>query len=202
MEPKYRDRLPSHLLPLVERIEESSGAEVVIEHDAGLESSAAACPQLIDGAFRPLIRFRGEPDITSVVHPEPYSIFCHELLHLERYFVEWVPLMELRGFTMSGGSENMRRRRKHLESYLEHLVIEPRQKEYGFRVVREGWDAKYWYDVAPVRPDDWWMLQDWLDTDFLAPEEARAAARRALLPEMLVVCGEQINHYPARCGRA
>jgi hypothetical protein len=191
MESRYRNELPAQLLPLVDRIEASAGAEIKVIVDASLKTEAEARPHMVNGVFQPTIVFQGALSVAASQYREPYSIACHELLHLERYFIEWAPLIEIPGLTFS-----LRRTGKllgegelpggvwsgwHLENTLEHLVIEPRQADYGFKL-DFGVLRKFWAMNTPVRPANRWALIDWLYTDFLAPEEMWAAARRALAP--------------------
>ena len=63
--------------------------------DAGV--GAEARPHMVNGVFKPTIVFRDAVNTTCEIYPQPYSTTCHELLHLERYFQEWVPFMEVRG---------------------------------------------------------------------------------------------------------
>jgi hypothetical protein len=200
MEAEFKNQLPPQLWPLVDRIEASAGVEITVIQDPSLKRAAEARPLMVDGVFKPTIVFRGDLSVTSGIYPQPYSIACHELLHLERYFVEWVPWMQIRGLRVVhaetgqvlvedgeqvgefGDLDLFEITNAHIENVIEHVAIEPRQAQYGFspRHGEQAW--RFWLDpkYTPLLKRRV-LLLEWLNTDLLTDDELIKGLARPLL---------------------
>src|SRR5690242_12074069 len=97
MHAKFRDRLPNQLRLLVDEIETAAGTEIaVFEGSAYLKETKARAVIRVgteahsSGGLDLAIECEDMAS-TDSAYPVPYAIFCHELLHLRRYYVDRVP---------------------------------------------------------------------------------------------------------------
>lgn len=213
MEAQYRNQLPAAVLPLVDEIEEAAGCEIVVRHDPAIDTPQCVRVEPIDGRYRPVLLFReslAACDGPEGPYKEPYSMATHELLHLQRYFVERVPVMNWRGlnFRTSDGSAGEPGSNGFMftaagpENLLEHLVIEQRMPRYGFtpdyRWIRTWWSGPPFKLQAPnIRRIGY--LHMWLETRYQYPTiGARKRAENVLEAEGLVRAAEMLFDSMAR----
>lgn len=134
MESQYVGRLPDNVKLLVEEIETFAGFEIGIAKNPKPLSPTNPFPNHLAADLtdrRATILIRSEDDFT------PHSVL-HELLHIHCTLVERVPQVVPR----QQEDEAAWSRTGAIENDLEHLVIVPREAEYGF----EPYD--YWNEVC------------------------------------------------------
>jgi hypothetical protein len=121
-----RAALPDKVLALMDKIEAHAGSQIKVELDPA-SSSASTVVWVHGAALR----------IPSSEAINPNEIL-HELCHIERYWVEGVPQ-----FVPSNPDDQDRwQLTSACNNALEHLVIVPREKEYGFD------SSSHWNDEA------------------------------------------------------
>jgi hypothetical protein len=122
MDTFFKAQLPSNIKGLVDRIEGFANREIAVEVDGRPVSPTSVNPdrlaaQVTHTSATILLRSR---DVF------PAHDVLHELLHIERFWVEGIPQVLPRNdpsrITITGDIENA----------IEHLIIVPREAEYGF----------------------------------------------------------------------
>lgn len=176
MEGRYRDVLPRGLQLLVDEIETSARAPVVVEEDPTNCTEMAAMATV----GRPTVIIRGQWDATSEYHTQPYQPVLHELLHLRRAFVEGVPALEIRGIQFADADTADL---ANIHNALEHCIIDRRHEQYGFPP--PVWDMRdVWGLPVPTGISDlarrWCLVGWWLQTHFLSNDESREAGRKVM----------------------
>lgn len=156
MEAEFRNALPSSLLTLVDEIETAARAEIIVERDSPERKGLTMRSRMTWGRNRSIaIKCSEGPEQTTAAYSDPYAMFCHELLHLRRYLVERVPIvcrvggmsdsadLPMRFFTAIG-----------IEEILEHAIIEPSLKKYGFKSPLNHSIMEFWSGVPGPREAD------------------------------------------------
>lgn len=123
MEPAYKNALPAKARELVDRIETFAQREVrVIVDPTRYVSPTDPNPT------RPELDMSGGQAriFLPTTHFEPNGI-VHELLHLERYWLEGIPQI----VPVDRNAKNRWQFTSSIEGSLEHQVIVPREKSMG-----------------------------------------------------------------------
>ena len=181
--------LPEASLELLREIEDFAGLEIAFER-----RDEPAVPNL-PNPDAPAARVSHDGATISVykdvITP---SGMTHELLHIYRYWVEAVP--QVMPKKDKGGSADNGRwaTTSSIENALEHLVIVPREEEYGV------YDEEFWNDISranwgkypwPDNNDPWSRRKDcligWLSCMEIVTDEAvRDLAKDCLVKEGLL----------------
>jgi hypothetical protein len=146
----YKGQLPGAVATLVDRIESFTKREISVEIDSRPVSTTSPNPDRLAARITPteaaiVLRSR---DVF------PAHAVLHELLHIERMWVERVPQLlpihDPRGTRIKIATD--------IENALEHLVIVPREADYGFdpypywnETSRRNWAEYPW----PAMADPW-----------------------------------------------
>ena len=146
MEAQFRVKLPAVAWPLLDRVEEAIGGEVRVSME-GEEPSPTdpnpdrmACSVSVEEAtiwIRSLSKFDAQGAV-------------HELLHLERYLVQRVPQV----LPIPTDPEHLKIT-SEIENSIEHLVIVPREADYGFEpyaywntTAAKNWGRHPWPEIT------------------------------------------------------
>lgn len=147
-----RSALPSDVASLMDRIESFAEMPIRVEMNPNPISETDPNPMAPATAVnhdKATIYLRSETEI------EPEGVL-HELLHIHRYWVEGVPqIMPI------GNDANQWSVTSSIENALEHLIIVPKESEYGFD------PFPYWNETARIN----WGRYPW-------PEMTNEFARR------------------------
>lgn len=185
MNKKYRGLLPSPVLDLVDRIESFANLEIGVEPNPYPLRSTDPNPNhlaLSADNIGATILYRNLADI----HPHA---MLHELLHLERFWLEQVPQVVPVNQQMAEHWNIT----SEIENSLEHLIIVPREEQYGFEpfgywtsTTRTNWGRYPWSTLT----DKWARrkncLLGWLSVRYLNKDpNVTAMAESALRKEGL-----------------
>ena len=204
MEIEIRRQLPGTLRVLVDEIESAAGVEISVERvpDLPTEMEAQICWGHIpakpwnlmmgNGPARaedyiPHVTIHYKSDLAAadpirpavfraIWCPEPFALLCHELLHVRRYLVEQIPAVYFISGVPQGNPDPQKQITtvQGMETLLEHLVIEPRVRNYGFdHPLRFCWRGLW--DLIPPKPCEfsihWQLMYEWLKVQFLNEDE-------------------------------
>lgn len=196
MDSFFKAQLPPNITVLVDRIESISAREISIEIDTRPVSPTSPNPDSLIARVTPteaaiLLRSRD-------LFP-PHDVL-HELLHIERMWIERVPQL------VSVHPSSVRTRiATDIENALEHLVIVPREANYGFdpypywnETSRRNWAEYPW----PAMTDPWWRrkacLLGWLTVFYLVNDpEVKSHVEGCLRNEGLL---DEARRFSARIG--
>ena len=169
MDPFYKSRLPANIAGLVDRIEDFAKREIGVAVDDRPVSLTSPNPDRLASnvtheSAKILLRSRDVFD--------PHSVL-HELLHIERLWVERIPQLlakyDYQLASITGALENA----------LEHLIIVPREADYGFDpypywndTVRRNWDKYPWPDMKDRSVRRINCLLGWLSASNLVNDPA------------------------------
>lgn len=182
----FKSQLSTHSSALVDRIENFAGREIVVEVDTRPVSPSDPNPD----------RLAVEVDEKSAVlyiravDAFPHHGVVHELLHIERHWVEGIPqVLPLED------DANRLQITSHIENALEHQVIVPKEAEYGFepfgywnQTALRNWTQYPWPDVK----DAWarrkncllgWLTVSTLVTDQSVKDHVKACLRQERLSD-------------------
>jgi hypothetical protein len=171
MDPRFLEALPPNISALVKRIEAYSGVAIQVEQ---YDRDVPACA--VDESEAKVCF----PDLDSIKPRE----MLHELLHIERNWPEMVPQL----FTTNEESEPHVTLIGKIDNALEHLVIVPREKDYGFEPfgpwnekIGPKWQQRFWSKIEGADDRRLNLLLSWLSVDFLVTDQTiRALAQEAL----------------------
>jgi hypothetical protein len=166
----YKAQLPRDVTTLVDRIESFAEREISVAVDNRPRSPTSANPDSLAAHVTPTsatILLRSKD-----VFP-PHDVL-HELLHIERMWVEGIPQLMPRHDPKGTRSKIA----QDVENALEHLVIVPREANYGFdpypywnETSRRNWASYPW----PALTDPWVRrkacLLGWLTVSCLVNDE-------------------------------
>jgi hypothetical protein len=170
------DVLPEKSKELLARLEEFAGREIVFAAyttppDDGEVNPDAPATEMTAAGARILLRDG---------MPIPAQGVTHELLHIERYWVEGVP--QLFPANPANGKNCAQ-----MENALEHLVIVPREAAYGFEPYGHWNDTygKRWTGdrLAPTKPSAvlrMEALMGWLATSTVTDEVVKATMAKII----------------------
>jgi len=183
MDTFYKAQLPRGVAALVDRIERFAKREIAVEVDDRPRSPTSPNPDSLAARVTPTsatILLRSKD-----VFP-PHDVL-HELLHIERLWVEEIPQLVPRHDPKGTRSKIA----TDIENALEHLIIVPREANYGFdpypywnETSRRNWASYPW----PALTDPWMRrkacLLGWLTASFLVnDEEVRSHVEECLRKE-------------------
>lgn len=136
MERRLKEQLPVKVQRLVDDLERFADLEIGVKVDPNPVSTTDPNPDRLAADItqhHATILLRSEDDFP------PHSVL-HELLHVHRWWIERVPqVMPIKG---SQDSDDRWSVTSQIENALEHLVIVPREADYGFD------PFQYWNDTA------------------------------------------------------
>jgi len=197
MDTFFKAQLPPDIATLVDDIESLAKREISIEVDTRLVSPTSPNPDSLVARVTPteatiLLRSR---DVFR-----PHDVL-HELLHIERMWVEripqLVPIHDPHGTRSKIATD--------IENALEHLVIVPREANYGFdpypywnETSRRNWAEYPW----PAMTDPWWRrkacLLGWLTVFYLVNDPGvKRHVEECLRKEGLL---DEAQRFSARIG--
>lgn len=176
-------QLPGATIELLNRIEEFANARVVFRDTIMLKSAGGGSKADVEALYV-------DHERAYLSLPNPHNInanaVLHELLHLHRYWVESVPLIEPKkdiGKNVEFAA--------NLDNDLEHLVIVPIERTYGYNP-EPYWtelSKKYWqnypWDYLPVAIKREQILKGWLHSPLISSEMRDTLQTKLLSDGML-----------------
>lgn len=197
MDTFFKTQLPPDIAKLVDDIESFARREILVEVDTRPVSPSSPNPDRLAVHVTPteariLLRSR---DVFR-----PHDVL-HELLHIERLWVEQIPQL----LPIHDPHGNRSRIAGDIENALEHLVIVPREANYGFdpypywnETSRRNWAGYPW----PTMTDPWSRrkacLLGWLTVFYLVNDSVgRCHVEECLRKEGLL---EEAHRFGARIG--
>lgn len=190
MDTFYKAQLPSGVATLVDRIESFAKREISVEVDNRPRSPTSPNPDSLAARVTPT-------SATILLRSKdvfPLHDVLHELLHIERLWVEEIPQLVPRHDPKGTRSKIA----TDIENALEHLIIVPREANYGFdpypywnETSRRNWGSYPW----PAMTDPWerrkTCLLGWLTVSCLVnDEEVRSHVEECLRKEGPVLLDE------------
>ena len=179
MKSEYKSQLPATLRALVDEIESAAGVEISVKRAPDLPVNLLADIKWGDMGgpvtLSLTLWYKSDLGATSDCYPLPFAMVAHELLHFRRYTVEHVPsVFSIRGVPQSHQDAAMRVTTVlGIETLLEHLIIEPRVRNYGFDYPLNFCCRAYWEHIPPkpwATPEfnvHWQLMNEYLQTVFL-----------------------------------
>jgi hypothetical protein len=179
MQSEYKDQLPASLQDLVDEIETAAGVEISVKRAPDLPVNMLADLGWGDMGgpvtLRLTLWYKSDLRATDGCYPVPFAMCCHELLHFKRSVVEHVPcVFSIRDVPQSHPDPAARVTTVlGIETLLEHLVIEPQVRKYGFDYPLNFCCGAYWEHVPPrpwATPEfkvHWQLMNEYLQTVFL-----------------------------------
>lgn len=193
MDTFFKTRLPPNIIALVDRIENFARHEIAVEVDERPVSPTSPNPDRLAARVT-------ERDATILLRSRdvfpPHDVL-HELLHIERLWVERIPQVlphpEANRVTDTGAIENA----------LEHLVIVPREADYGFdpypywnETSRRNWQTYPWPATTNALARRWNCLLGWLTVSQLVNDDrVKEHVERSLTEEGLL---DEAKKFSAR----
>jgi hypothetical protein len=191
MEAKFRALLPANILALVDEIESHTHRTIEVAQSPYPRSPTDPNPDSLGAMVdehSAVIYFYQESDFKP--HPA-----CHELLHIRRYWLDKVPQI----LAVRPDADKMSVT-SHIENTLEHLIIVPREQDYGFEpyshwnhTANKNWETYPW----PTMTNSWarrkTCLLGWLTVKYLVNDGAvkqralEAISKEGLLEEAEVL---------------
>ena len=184
MDERYLSKLPFEIRSLVAQLEGFARKPIGVRQSPRV--AKASC-QLDAESATIYLRDLDAIDVAATLH---------ELLHIQRNWPERAPMI----IPKEENSEPLVQRVGRLDNQLEHLVIVPRQKLYGFDATAQ-WNAKLgekleikFWEKQDVRDQRLNLLLTHLTIDFLVTDDAvRSAMRRILENEGLIAVAEDLS---------
>lgn len=194
MDTHYRSLLPTPVVALLDRIEAFASREVLVKPNVHPLDSTDPNPGHLAAEVteqHAAVLIRKDDDFT------PHAAL-HELLHIERFWIEQVPQVVPR----DASSESSWLVTGEIENHLEHLVIVPKEADYGFdpfsyweETSRRNWGRYPWPEVAHPWARRKNCLLGWLTVDYLCKNPAvRAHAEACLKKESLLHEAHRFSH--------
>ena len=179
---KARAELPQNVLALMDDIEAFAGREIQFEFNhlpPPTEYPEAAASYVQEDKARILLREAAPISAQDVLH---------ELLHIQRYWVEGVPQLE--PADGDWGKDDNWATTAQIENSLEHLVILPREADYRFsprpkftEIAQREWSEYPWPDVQGEFQRRFVCYMRWLACETIPDEAVRALAKDCLTRE-------------------
>lgn len=180
MEQRFLDLLPLEAQELVQRIEAHTGIPIDVqrtERPPNLTLPNPYSPGAEVYADRAVILHYGED------HLDAHAL-VHELLHIERYWVEGVPQI----VPIGNATDDHWSITSSIENAIEHLAIVPRESDYGYDPYPhwnfvEGviWGRYPWPDITHPFARRKNMLLGWLGVSILTTDAALKEHARSIL---------------------
>jgi len=183
---KVRAALPKKVLELADEIEAFAGQDLAVKEDPNPVSETDPNPLAA--------RIEVSHDGACIYLPDPQHIdprdILHELLHAHRYWVEGIPQMMPLPTDNSDGNWYIT---SSIENAIEHMVIVPRETDYGFdpypywnATNAHVWALYPWPNLIGnhfIRRKD--CLLGWLDYDLVTDDNVRKLMEDSLKAEGL-----------------
>ncbi len=198
MQQDFRQRLTAAIRRLVEEIETFAGTEIEVRPTPAPTQATERQPKAV-------VLIASEQGATLLYRPEqefPPQAVLHELLHLQRYWMERIPQL-----VAAVDPDGEKTRIAHeIENALEHLIIIPREAGYGFNPypawnerARGNWGAYPWPEVTAPWARRKHGLLSYLTTSFLVTDaQLKRLADEALTEERLLVEAQKFSQKIAR----
>lgn len=198
MEQRFLQKLNNETKNLVQEIENFASTEIQVRSTPMPSNQSASSPKsvtLVASEKGAMLLYRNEQDF------KPQTVL-HELLHLRRYWNDFVP--QILPFKDPDGDKT--KIANQIENTLEHLVIVPKEADYGFdpysqynKTARENWESYPW----PAISEPWARRKNcllvWLTTNFLVTDAAvKRSAEQCLEQEKLRV---EASNFAEKIGR-
>jgi hypothetical protein len=196
MEAKFRALLPTNILALADEIESYTHRTIEVARNPYPRSLTDPNPDSLGAMVdehSAVIYFYQEADFKP--HPA-----CHELLHIRRYRIEKVPQI----LAIQPDADRMSVT-SHIENTLEHLVIVPREQDYGFEpyshwnhTADKNWETYPW----PTMTNSWarrknsllgWLTVKYLVNDSAVKQRALEAIKKEGLFQEAEVLANQVG---------
>lgn len=186
MEKRFLEKLNSETQLLVRKIEDFASTEIEVRPTASPSNQSAANPKavaLLVSEKGATLLYRDEQEF------RPQTVL-HELLHLRRYWIDFVPQI----VPLEDPYGDKTKIANQIENTLEHLVIVPKEAEYGFEpyseyneTARKHWESYPWPDVSESWARRKNCLLSWLTASFLVTDTGvKTLAERSLKKETLL----------------
>jgi hypothetical protein len=175
---KYKDQLPISVQALADQIETFAGLPIAVRIDSRPVSPMDPNPDR-------LALDANAMGATVLLRSEDFSPhgFCHELLHLERFWVQAIPqVVPLETAPASNWQVT-----SQIENCLEHQIIVPREADYDF----EPYD--YWAETERKL----WGRYPW--PDIKEPDARRRACLLGGLSTFRLVRDEGVIQHVTEC---
>ncbi|MDH3670485.1 MAG: hypothetical protein OES46_04905 [Gammaproteobacteria bacterium] len=185
MKSSFLDKLGADIKRLVEEIEDFSSTEIQVRPTPTPTNESAQSPKaiaLIASEHGATLLCRDAGDF------QPQAVL-HELLHLRRYWIDSVPQI----LPVDDPDGEKIKLANQIENTLEHLIIVPQEREYGFEpyayyreATRKNWQAYPWPAISEPWARRKNCLLSWLTTYFLVRDPTiKQSAKRRLEQEGL-----------------
>lgn len=191
MQSTFKDQLPANVVSLVDELERFSGCEICVALEESTSSATGPNPDRM--ATR--VNERGAVILTRSEGIFPPQGVLHELLHIQRYWVEAIPQV----MPIDVGNRDRWSVTSSIENVLEHQIIVPREAEFGFepfqywnKTERKLWEQYPWpsLTIPWVRRKN--LLLGWLSVVSLVNDaNVRSLAEGCLKKEGLLAEAER-----------
>ncbi|MFQ6023250.1 MAG: hypothetical protein ACE5NW_11060 [Acidiferrobacterales bacterium] len=186
MEQRFLAKLDGNTQRLVQEIEDFATTEVQVRPTPTPSSQLATGPKavaLLASETGATLLYRDEQTF------QPQAVL-HELLHLHRYWNECVPQL----LPLEDADGDKTKIAHQIENTLEHLVITPKESEYGFesyerynQAAKETWERYPWSDISEPWARRKNCLLGWLAVNFLVTDTGiKTLAEQTLKKEDLL----------------
>jgi hypothetical protein len=193
MESSFLEKLGTEIQRLVEEIEKFATTEIQVRPTPTPTSESAQSPKaiaLIASQHGATLLCRDVGDF------QPQAVL-HELLHLRRYWVDFVPQI----LPVDDPDGEKIKLASQIENTLEHLIIVPQEHEYGFEsyafyaeATRKNWQAYPWPAISEPWARRKNCLLTWLTTRLLVSDPAiERLARKCANEEGLLTEAEKFS---------
>lgn len=193
MRQDFLQRLNADSQRLVEEIETFAGTEIDVQAAPTPTQPTERQPKavaLIASEQGATLLYRSEQEFDA-------QAVLHELLHLQRYWMERVPQF----IPVADPNGEKTKIANEIENALEHLIIIPREAGYGFNPypawnekARGNWRAYPWPDVTEPWARRKHSLLSYLTTSFLVTEaEIKQLADESLTQEALLLEAQKFS---------
>jgi hypothetical protein len=198
MESSFLEKLGTDIQCLVEEIENFSATEIQVRPTPTPTSESAQSPKaiaLIASEYGATLLCRDAGDF------RPQAVL-HELLHLRRYWIDFVPQI----LAIDDPDGDKIKLANQIENTLEHLIIVPQEREYGFEpyafyteTTRKNWQAYPWPAISEPWARRKNCLLTWLTTRLLVSDPAiERLARKCANEEGLLTEAEKFSEKIGR----
>lgn len=198
MESSFLEKLGVDIQRLVQEIEKFAATEIQVRSTPMPTSASAQSPKaiaLIASEHGATLLYRDADDF------QPQAVL-HELLHLRRYWIDFVPQI----VPIDDPDGDKIKLANQIENTLEHLIIVPQEREYGFEpyafyseTTRKNWQAYPWPAISEPWARRKHCLLTWLTTRLLVGDPAiERLARKCADEEGLLAEAEKFSEKIGR----
>lgn len=198
MDQRFLQKLDSETQLLVKEIEDFASTEIQVRPTPAPPKRSAANPKavaLLASEKGATLLYRDEKDF----RPQPV---LHELLHLHRYWVDFVPQF----LPVDDPDGDKTKIASQIENTLEHLIIVPKEQDYGFdpyayynETTKKNWENYPWPEISELWARRKNCFLNWLSTNFLVTEsDVKVLAEWCLRKEALL---DEAKSFSDKIGR-